>query len=95
MAVTVTTTYSGTYESIHAIEMTADGDLLATFAHGLPAAPDDVTITPLLPQAYVGQYTLGNITNTNITINKTNAVGSGAAGNAVRVVAKMTHSIQR
>lgn len=95
MAVTVTNIKQGTYSAVFSIEMTADGDTTATWAHGLPSAPDDVDIVPLLPQAYIGQYRLTGITATQITVTKGNIVGSGAVGDAVRVVAKLTHSIQQ
>lgn len=95
MAVTVTTVLAGVYTFIADVEATADGDTdTGNVAHGLPAAPQDVALCPLLQaEAGVSLWAVTTIDATNLVLTKSTGAGSGGAGNQVRVVASLPHSL--
>lgn len=95
MAMTATTVRQGVYSAEFDIIATLDADLTVTFNHGLQGVPNMVALTPLQGQAYVGSFTVGVLTATQITINKTNAAGSGSLNPTVRVQAIRYHSIMQ
>jgi len=95
MAVTVTAVRTGPTQSIADVEATADADVAAVFAHGLGAIPEQVFLVPLAAEFYVSTPTVGVVDATNVNIAMANAVGSGAAGNQIRIIAHLPHTIVR
>ena len=90
MAVTVTPVFSDGQKVIADVEASADADVAAVIPHGLPAAPTDIKLTPLLPEFYVSTPTVGVVDGTNINLVMSAAAGSGAVGNQIRVTARVT-----
>lgn len=94
MAVTVTPVRASAVKHIADVIATADADTTATVPHGLPAAPQEVAITPLLQaEAALSAWAVTTINATNVVLTKSTAVGSGAAGAQVRVTASLPHSL--
>lgn len=95
MTVTVTTVLAGAYTFIADVEATADADTdTGSVAHGLGAAPQDVSLAALLQaEAAVSAWAVTTIDATNLVLTKGTGAGSGGAGDQVRVVAKLPHSI--
>lgn len=88
MAVTVTTVKDGADYFIATVTATADADTTATITHTLGAAPDEVTITPLITAGYTSQWTLTTLGVTTVTLTKGTAAGSGNASAQIRVICK-------
>lgn len=95
MAVTVTTQYAGPTLVIADIESDADADVAAQFAHGLGQAPLEITLTPLQVEFYTSAPNVGVVDATNINLVMANAVGSGVAGDQIRVVARLRPDLRR
>lgn len=76
------------------VTATADADTTATIPHGLGAAPQEVTLTPLLqaPGA-LSAWAATTINATNVVLTKSTAVGSGNAGAQLRCIIKRPHTI--
>ena len=94
MAVTVTASKTtGQNTRSWLIEMTADADITSgNIAHGLPFVPTWYTLTPLLDAFYTGRYFISTIDATNVVVTAANAVGSGAAGDALLLTVGRLHS---
>lgn len=86
MAVNITTVFEGLYSKIVDVEATLDADTTATIPHGLGVAPVEVIITGLNLDAQLSLWTTTTIDAVNVVLTKTTAVGSGGAGNQVRVI---------
>ena len=95
MAVTITNVLAGTHTKIADVEATADADTTATIPHGLGAIPLDVQITWLVAAAAISLWRATTIDATNVVLTKATTMGSGAAGQQVRVRASLPHSIIR
>lgn len=95
MAVSISTVLAGVNAHVAEVEASADADTTATIPHGLPAAPDMVSVVPLQAAARTSDWIVTTIDGTNIVLEKTTGAGSGAAGVQVRVVALLPHSIIR
>jgi hypothetical protein len=95
MAVTVTAVRTGPTQSIADVEATADADVAAVFPHGLGGIPEQVWLVPLLAAFYISTPTVGVVDAVNVNIVMSNAVGSGAVGNQLRIIAHLPHSIVR
>lgn len=97
MAVTITVVRQGTSaKDSHVADViaSADADTTATIPHGLGAAPEEVTITPLLQApAALSLWAATTIDATNVVLTKATTMGSGNAGNQVRVIIKRPHSL--
>lgn len=94
MAVNLTTVLAGAQMSIVDVEATADGDTTATIPHGLPSAPEVVILTGLQAEAEtLSDWVATTIDATNVVLTKQTDVGSGAAGDQVRMIAMTPHSI--
>lgn len=100
MAVTVTAVAQAagypprSQTSIWDIEATADADTTATITHGLKGTPQDIQITPLLQaSAGLSLWAVTTINTAQVVLTKSTGVGSGAAGNQLRVVVRVPHSI--
>lgn len=94
MAVTVTPVLAGQTSHVSDVEATADGDTTATVPHGLGAAPSIVILTPLLAVAEtLSDWAATTINATNVVCTKQTDVGSGAAGDQLRVIAMLPHSL--
>lgn len=94
MAVTVTPVLAGVTSHVSDVEATADADTTATVPHGLGVAPSIVILTPLAQAAAaLSGWAATTINATNVVCTKSTAVGSGAAGNQVRVTAMRPHSL--
>lgn len=95
MAVTVTTVLAGVAMFIADVEATADADVTTgNVAHGLGAAPAHVTVTNLLQaSAALSAWAVTTIDAVNLVGTASNAVGSGAAGDQVRIAAMLPHSL--
>lgn len=86
MAVNITTVFEGLYSKIVDVEATLDADTTATIPHGLGIAPVEIIVTGLNTDAQLSLWTTTTINATNVVLTKTAAVGSGGAGNQVRVI---------
>lgn len=94
MAVSISTVLAGPTMHVADVEATADGDTTATIPHGLAAAPDVVILTPLDPVAEtLSDWAAVTIDATNVVVEKQTDAGSGVAGNQLRVIAMLPHSI--
>lgn len=93
MTVTVTPVLAGTYTHVSDVEADDDADAIATIPHGLGATPSVVIITPLAAEAQVSLWFAGTVNATNVVLTKTTDVGSGGAGNQVRMIASLPHSL--
>lgn len=95
-ATSATVVFTGTDTIIRDVIATADADTTLVIAHGLGAAPAEVTMTPLLSQALtaLAAWTVA-IDATNLTLTKLASVGSGNAAAQLRVIAKRPHTIGR
>ena len=86
MAVTITNVHVGTELRVVDIEATADGDTTATIAHGLTPSPFIVAITGLLQVAAgLSEWAATTVGLPNVICTKSTAVGSGVAGDQIRV----------
>lgn len=94
-AVTVTTVLAGVTTFIADVEATADADVTTgNIAHGLGAVPQLLTLCPLLQaEAALSQWAITTADATNLVATAANAVGSGGAGNQVRLIASLPHSL--
>ena len=94
-AVTVTTVLAGITTFIADIEATADADVTTgNIAHGLGAVPQVVTLTNLLQaSAALSAWAVTTIDATNLVGTASAAAGSGAAGNQVRIMAMVPHTL--
>lgn len=94
MAMSSAAVAGGTYTKRWDVSATADADTGdVTIAHGLGAAPADVTLTPLLAAGYLAQWVLKSVDATNIVITKASTqASSGNAAASVRVTARLPHS---
>lgn len=88
-AVTVTAIRETAEVHVSDVEATADADVAAVVPHGLGSIPLDVSITPLLVAAYTSAWFVASVDATNVNLTAANAVGSGAAGDQIRVVARL------
>ncbi len=95
MAVNLTTVRSNANSRVVDIEATADGDTTATIAHGLAAAPTDVTVTMLVAAARISAWAVTTIDATNVVLTKTTTAGSGAAGVQARCIIARPHSLSK
>jgi hypothetical protein len=95
MAVTITNVLAGTTKKVADVEATADADTTATIPHGLGAAPAEVSITPLKAEFYTSVWRVSTIDATNVVVTKGTAMGSGVAGNQMRVIASLPHSLTK
>lgn len=95
MAVTVTTVLAGVTTFIADVEATADADVTTgNIAHGLGAAPAVLSLANLLqPSAALSAWAVTTADATNLVLTASNAVGSGAAGNQVRVTTMVPHTL--
>ena len=94
-AVTVTNVRAGARQIIADVESTADADVAAVIPHGLGKAPPDITFSPLQVEAYTSAPSIGVVDDTNINLVLANAVGSGVAGNQLRVIARLLPDEER
>lgn len=92
MAVTVTNVRTTAEQLVADVEATADADVAAVIPHGLQAAPSRVTLVPLAAEFYVSNWYVGVVDATNVNLVCTNAVGSGAVGDQVRVLVDLSYS---
>lgn len=88
MAVNITVILNAPATHVVEVEATADADTTAVIPHTLAAVPEEVMITPLVAAARLSDWIVTGIDNVNVTLTKTTAVGSGAAGVQVRMVAR-------
>ena len=88
MAVNITTVHAGRNQHVVDIEATADGDLVAVITHLLGTTPLDITITGLNTDAQLSLWVATTINSSVVVVTKTTAVGSGGAGNQVRVIVR-------
>lgn len=95
MTVTATTVLAGSYTFIVDVEADADADTVTgNIAHGLPAAPTELAITALLQAAAaLSGWAITTADATNIEATKGTGAGSGTAGNQVRLLARVPHSL--
>ena len=93
MAVTVTTVLRKDHYYIATVIATADSDTTATLTHTLGAAPDEVTITPLIAAGHTSLWTLTTLGATTVTLTKGTAVGSGNASAQIRVVCRRLYGM--
>jgi len=98
MAVTVTTVLAGTSRFICDIAATADGDVTTgNIAHGLGATPLSKYLTML--QVFLitaaPHWALTTLDATNAVCEKAATVGSGVAGDQVRMEVSLPHSLVR
>jgi len=95
MAFTVTPILAGRYAFVADIIASADADAASpNIPHGLGVAPVVVALCPLLQvQAGLSLWALTTNDATNLVVTKSVAVGSGAAGAQLRVVALLPHSL--
>lgn len=95
MAITKTTVLAGSDEMI--VDLTAnDSTTTATIAHGLGAAPLEVTTTPLLtPEAYTNQWAVTTIDATNVVVTRTADEAGESPNPQLRVIIRRPHSIFR
>jgi hypothetical protein len=72
------------------IEATADADVgPLDVPHGLGSIPLDVTLTELQVEAWTSTFVVSGVDAVNVELTKVNAVGSGVAGDQIRVVARL------
>jgi len=94
MAVTVTPVLAGANIYIADITATADADVTSgNIAHGLGAAPLDISLTPLKAEHYVSTPYVSTKDATNVVVTMSNASGSGVAGAQTRVTIRRPHSL--
>lgn len=93
MAVTVTPIRAGSTQSVFGVEATADADVAVVIPHGLGVIPEQVSIEMLTPAGWLSTPMRGVVDITNVNLVLSNAVGSGAAGDQIRVVVKAPHSL--
>ena len=86
MAVTITEVDDTGRRKIFDVEVTADGDTTATIPHQLAGAPTRVWLVPLAAAYYLSEPFISTLDATNIVLTLTSAVGSGAAGDQIRVL---------
>lgn len=90
MAFTITNVITEAEVFVADVEAALDADVgPLNVPHGLQAAPNRVTLTPLLVNYYLSNFIVSAIGAVNIELTKVNAVGSGVAGDQVRVVATL------
>jgi hypothetical protein len=92
-AVTITTVRAGTDSSAFDVEASADADTTATITHGIGATPEEVTLTWLKVEARLSLWAATTINSTQVVCTKQTTMGSGVAGNQLRVYCKRPHSI--
>ncbi len=85
MAVTITLLAGGSRAKKWLVTWSLDADTVATIPHGMLQRPEFAPLIPLNAEAYVGHVARTAIDDTNITLTKNVAVGSGGA--QVEVVA--------
>ncbi len=98
MAVNITVVRQGAdNRSTHVadVEATADGDAAAVIPHGLGLTPEEVALTGLSAAAQLSLWVTTAIDAVNVTLGKTVAVGSGAAGAQVRCIIRAPHTLGR
>lgn len=95
MAITSSTQLATGNQFISHVTATADADTSLAIPHGLGAAPLEVTLTGLLAEARLSAWIVSGIDATNVTILKDTAVGSGAAGQQLKLIVKRPHSATR
>lgn len=89
MAVTITAVRAGARYGVWDVAATADADVAAVIPHGFGVAPEDIALTPLQVASYTSAPFVGVVDGTNINLVLSNAAGSGAVGNQLRVVARL------
>lgn len=87
MAVTVTITEQGADFVVADVEATADADVAAAITHGLGTAPIIIHLEPLQVEFYTSAPNIGVVNATTLNLVMANAVGSGVAGDQIRVIA--------
>lgn len=90
--VKITGSFSRTWD----VTATADADTTITFAHGLSgvtSANANLSLTALTAAGALATWQRGTVDATNVTLNKSTAVGSGAAPVQLRVHLWVNHSI--
>lgn len=95
MAVTVTTQQQNPTELIADVEATADADVAAVIPHGFGQAPLAIELVPLQTEFFTSAPNLGVVDATNINLVMQNAVGSGVAGDQIRVIARLPENVTR
>lgn len=95
MAIVVTEVFRSAGMAILDVESTADADVAAVVPHGLGYPIVDVQLAPLQVEYYTSAPVLGVIDRTNVNLVLANAVGSGAAGDQIRVTARIPEGTVR
>jgi len=95
MAINLTTVRPGARTVIIDVESTADADVAAVIPHGLGFPVEDIQLSPLMVEYYLSEPILGVVDATNINLVLTNAVGSGAVGDQIRVIARIPEETSR
>ncbi len=74
--------------SITDVESTADADVGPhNVPHGLGHVPLEISLLPLQVESYTSAWIVSGVTATDVELTAANAVGSGVAGDQVRVIA--------
>ncbi len=99
MVVAITTVVQRDDMHVVTVEATADGDTNVDIQHTLGVTPRNVTITQLNDAAAAARLSdwVWDQVNTNanqVRLVKTNAVGSGAAGEQIQVNITRSHHVQ-
>ena len=90
MAFTITNILETAEVFVANVEADADADVgPLNVPHGLQAFPNRVTLTPLLVEFYLSNFIVSGVDADNIELTKVNAVGSGTAGDQVRIIATL------
>ena len=95
MAVTITTVLVGPNIEIYDVEATADADPRATVPHTLGAVPQEVTFMLIQGVPTIWSENATGRSQIAVVVDKDTGVGSGAAGNQLRVYIKRPHTMVR
>ena len=96
MAVTVTPVLAGTSRYICDLEADANADVTSgNIPHGLGAVPLSLILTPLQLEYWTSTPFFATYDNTNLVVTMSAGVGSGGAGNQMRIEAQLPHSLTR
>lgn len=95
MAVSQNVVFSGSNELTVDVIATADADVAAAVPHNFGTSQIGVILVPLAAEFFLSTWFVASVTATTINLTKANAVGSGAAGAQVRVLAFMAEGQSR
>ena len=93
MAINLTVVRPGARTVIIDVESDADADVAAVIPHGLGFPVEDIQLSPLMAEYYLSAPTIGVVDAVNINLVLVNAVGSGVAGDQIRVIISRPHSL--